>query len=60
MNSEIQNAIEALTKRAKDAQPHEAMQLAQAALNLAHTAATARDAFASHARDCMRAAQGSN
>lgn len=41
MNEVLKNAIETLAKKAaEDAKPaHEAMQLAQAALNLAHTAA---------------------
>ena len=38
MQTEIETAIKALAEKAKDAkQPHEAMQFAQAALNLAHT-----------------------
>ena len=37
----LKDAIEALAGKAKDATaPHEAMQFAQAALNLAHAAAT--------------------
>ena len=41
METAIENAIKALAEKAKEAkQPHEAMQFAQAALNLAHTAET--------------------
>lgn len=41
MQTEIETAIKALSEKAKEAkQPHEAMQFAQAALNLAHTAST--------------------
>ena len=41
MQTEIETAIKALAEKAKEAkQPHEAMQFAQAALNLAHTAET--------------------
>jgi len=39
MKSEIETAIEALTEKSKgDVKAHEALQLTQAALNLAHTA----------------------
>ena len=41
MNAVIKAAIEALSEKAKSADTsHEAMQFAQAALNLAHTGAT--------------------
>lgn len=41
MKTEIETAIKVLAEKAKEAkQPHEAMQFAQAALNLAHTAET--------------------
>ena len=41
METAIESAIKALAEKAKDAkQPHEAMNFAQAALNLAHTAET--------------------
>lgn len=41
MQNEIETAIKALSEKAKEANyPHEAMQFAQAALNLAHTAET--------------------
>ena len=39
MQTEIETAIKTLAEKATEAkQPHEAMQFAQAALNLAHTA----------------------
>lgn len=40
METAINDAIKALAEKAKAAQPHEAMHLTQAALNLAQTAAT--------------------
>ena len=41
MKTELETAIKALAAKAENAaQPHEAMQFAQAALNLAHTDAT--------------------
>lgn len=42
MNDKIETAIKALTEKshAADSKPHEAMQYTQAALNLAHVAAT--------------------
>ena len=41
MKTEIESAIKVLAEKAKcAAQPHEAMNFAQAALNLAHTMAT--------------------
>jgi hypothetical protein len=36
METEINEAIKALAKKATQAQPHEALHLSQAALNLAH------------------------
>lgn len=41
MQTEIETAIKTLAEKSKEAkQPHEAMQFAQAALNLAHAAET--------------------
>ena len=40
METAINDAIKALAQKAKDAQPHEALHLSQAALNLAQVAAT--------------------
>lgn len=43
METAIETAIKALATKAENApQPHEAMQFAQAALNLAHTAQVAK------------------
>jgi hypothetical protein len=43
METAIENAIKALAAKAENATaPHEAMQFAQAALNLAHTAQVAK------------------
>ena len=39
METVINDAIKALAQKAKDAQPHEALHLSQAALNLAQAAA---------------------
>ena len=45
MKDEIEKAIAALTKKAvEETQPHMAMQLSQAALNLAHAYATMKGA----------------